>query len=190
MVFETALLFKNADGLPDLRRETYAARQWMTSLLDAAGLVAPPRSPLEVREAVKKERQSLLQSVREAISPVRVEYVRALGGRPDELAATFPEMATPDDVFAYYKIIPKAQREVRSANYQRRAAQQVLGAAMFNGDPIQPADCRRAVDGLHTLAEALSPASFAELDRDSLDGLRETLRETAAVLLDLDNKLG
>ncbi|MBO1415550.1 hypothetical protein [Streptomyces sp. FH025] len=190
VVFETALIFTNADGLPDLRRESYATRQWMSSLLDAAGIVAPPMSPLDVREAVKKDRQSLLQSIREAISPVRVNYVYSLDELTDERARLFPNLSSSEEIFAYYKIIPKTQREIRTANYHRKAALQSIGAAVLGADgEVPPGRCAEVVHSLHRTVAALSPKVFEELSPEVKDQLRKELAETRAALLALESAL-
>ncbi|WP_406206821.1 hypothetical protein OH807_33570 [Kitasatospora sp. NBC_01560] len=193
VVFETALLFPNSKGLPDLRRESYAARQWMSALLDAAGIKAPPMSPKEVREAVAKDRQSILQSIRDALSPVRVDYVTSLDERPEEMAERFPGLSSADEVFAYYKIIPKAQSTIRTENYHRRAALQTIGAVLdvAAGDDavVPPARTAEVVQSVRRTVAALAPASFEGLDPATTERLREELRETRAVLLALEESL-
>ncbi|MFF4922919.1 MULTISPECIES: hypothetical protein [unclassified Kitasatospora] len=188
VVFETALLFTNAEGRPDLRRESYAARQWMSTLLDTAGVKAPPMSSPEVRAAVKKDRDSVLQGVRGALSPVRVQYVLSLG--PEGLARQFPGLMSSDEVFEYYKIIPKAQREVRIDRYNRRTSLQKLGALLSDEAPaIAPADGPDVIHALHRLATALTGALFDGADAGEKDRLRQELNETRAALLALEQVL-
>ncbi|MFJ7275335.1 hypothetical protein [Kitasatospora sp. NPDC098663] len=193
VVFETALIFPNSKGLPDLRRESYAARQWMSALLDAAGIKAPPMSPKEVRDAVAKDRQSILQAIRDALSPVRVAYVFSLDERPEELAARFPGFSSAAEVFAYYKIIPKAQSTIRAENYHRRAALQSIGAVLDPeaGDDavVPPARTVAVVQSVHRTVAALAPASFEGLDPAVLAQLRRELAETRAALLALEDSL-
>ncbi|WP_405007498.1 hypothetical protein OHV13_28620 [Kitasatospora purpeofusca] len=189
-VLEAVLLFPNADGLPDLRRSGHAAKGWMSDLLDTAGLKAPPMSSKEVRDQVAKDRQSLAQSVREAFSPVRVNYISSLDDLPDELSKRFPGLKSAAEVFDYYKIIPKAQSAIRTANYQRRAALQSIGAAVVGEDGEIPSSrSAEVVRSVHRTVSALSPAAFAELDAETRDQLRQELSETRAALLALENAL-
>ncbi|WP_328953683.1 hypothetical protein [Kitasatospora purpeofusca] len=188
VVFETALLFANAEGRPDLRRESYAARQWMSALLDTAGVKAPPMSSPEIRAAAKKARDSILQGVRGALSPVRVRWVLSLS--PEDLSRRFPGLLSSDEVFEYYKIIPKAQREVRIDRYNRRTSLQKLGALLADDEPtIVPADGPDVIHALHRLATALSPNVFNGADVETKKLLRQELAETRAALLALEDAL-
>ncbi|MFJ5233949.1 hypothetical protein ACIQBJ_29110 [Kitasatospora sp. NPDC088391] len=189
--FKTTLLFKNREGLPDLRRASHQAKRWMSDLLDAAGLKPVPGDSNERREQLAAERDAILQGVRAAMNPIRVRFVRSMDDDPAERARRFPDLPDSVAIFAYYRIVPRAQSEVRAETYQRRTAQQHVGAALLSADGgISQENCVEAVHGLHRLATALSPSSFEGLDPSAADQLRQELRETAVVLLDLDNKLG
>ncbi|MFI1521672.1 hypothetical protein [Kitasatospora cineracea] len=189
--FKTTLLFKNRDGLPDLRRASHQAKRWMSDLLDAAGLKPVPGDSKERREQLAAERDAILQGVRAAMNPIRVSFVRGMDSNPTEREQRFPDLPDSVAIFAYYRIVPRAQSEVRAETYQRRTAQQHIGAALLSADGgISEENCAEAVHGLRRLAVALSPASFEGLDQATADQLRQELRETATALLDLDNKLG
>ncbi|MFB7947022.1 hypothetical protein ACFC6L_19140 [Kitasatospora phosalacinea] len=191
VAFQTTLLFKNRDGLPDLRRASHQAKRWMSDLLDAAGLKPVPGDSTERREQLAADRDAILQGVRAAMNPIRVRYVRSMDEDPAERERRFPDLPDSVAIFAYYRIVPRAQSEVRAETYQRRTAQQHIGAALLSADGgISGENCAEAVHGLHRLASALSTASFEGLDQVTADQLRQELRETAAALFDLDNQLG
>ncbi|MCX4751432.1 hypothetical protein OG455_39040 [Kitasatospora sp. NBC_01287] len=189
-VFDAALLFTNSDGLPDLRRESGPARQWMSDLLDTVGLKAPPQSSLESRREAERARQSLAQSVREALSSVRVAYIRQLDEQQEERERRFPGLSSSEEVFAYYKIVPKAQREIRAETYKRRVTLQSIGAAVLSDDEEVPAArCAEVVHSMHRTVAALAPASFAGLDAETTAQLREEIQATRAALLVLERAL-
>jgi hypothetical protein len=193
VVLEAVLLFADPEGRPDLRRSGHAAKSWMSDLLDEVGFKAPPMSAMEVRERVAKERKSFAQSIREAFSPVRVSYICALDDRSEELAARFPGLSSAAEVFAYYKIIPRAQSTIRAENYSRRAALQTIGAVLdgtASGDAVVPSSrAAEVVQSVHRIVAALAPASLQGLDPAVLAQLRQELSETRAALLALEESL-
>ncbi|MFJ2775683.1 hypothetical protein [Kitasatospora sp. NPDC087315] len=190
VVFETALLFANADGLPDLGRTSHNAKKWMSDLLDAGGYKPVPGDSKERRERLAADRQAVLQGVRAAMSPIRVTYVRSMDGNPAERERMFPGLTSSDAIFAYYKIKPKAQSELRLEDYHRKAALQSIGAAALGAETDVPSS--RGAEVVHTVQRAvaaLTPASFASLDPQTRDQLRRELAETRAALLALEESL-
>ncbi|WP_043477134.1 hypothetical protein [Kitasatospora sp. MBT66] len=190
VVLQTTLLFTTPKGLPDLRRSGGLARAWMADLLDAIGFAPPRLAPMDERKKVARERESLAQAIREALSPVRVAFVRQLDGHPEERERLFPGFSSSVEIFEYYKIIPKAQREIRIARYNHRISLQKLGS-LLSGDepPIAPADGEEAVHAVHRLATALTPDLFDGVDVETRSQLRQELSETRAALLALEDAL-
>ncbi|WP_159400753.1 hypothetical protein [Streptomyces sp. XY431] len=190
VVLQATLLFKTPKGLPDLRRSGGQARGWMSDLLDAIGFAPPRLAPMDERKKVARERESLAQAIREALSPVRVDFIRQLDDRPEELERLFPGFSSSDEIFEHYKIIPKAQREIRIARYNRRISLQKLGALLADDDlPIAPADGAEAVHAVHRLATGLTPGLFDGTDTETAELLRQELAETRAALLALEKSL-
>ncbi|MFD4397868.1 hypothetical protein [Kitasatospora sp. NPDC058478] len=190
VAFETALLFTNREGLPDLRRSSHDAKRWMSDLLDAGGFKPVPGDSKERREKLASDRQAISQGVRTAMSPIRVTYVRSMDENPAERERRFPGLTDSDAIFAYYKIKPKAQRELRLEHYHRKAALQSIAAAVLTPDgEIPPARCVEVVDTVHRTVTALDPASFGGLAPETLVELRQKLRETRAALLALEDVL-
>ncbi|WP_406111283.1 hypothetical protein [Kitasatospora purpeofusca] len=186
VVFETALLFANSEGLPDLRRESYAARMWVADLLDAAGLKPVPGDSPERRKALKKDRETVSLGIRAAMSQVRVDYVRSLDQDGVQREKLFPGLASSDEIFAYYRIVPQAQKEIVSAN---RRALQVASRIAFAEDEdlaIPPARSPQVVRSFRLALATLSPQA---LDAETRDQLREELSETRAALLALEQAL-
>ncbi|MFD0400172.1 hypothetical protein ACFVHI_19080 [Kitasatospora sp. NPDC127121] len=191
VVLQTTLLFKTPKGLPDLRRSGGLARAWMADLLDAIGFAPPRLAPMDERKKVARERESLAQAIREALSPARVTFIRQLDDHPEERERLFPGFSSSDEIFEYYKIIPKAQREIRIARYNRRISLQKLGALLSADEPtIAPADGAEVVHAIHRLATALAPDLFDGADARSEELLRQELAETRAALLALEESLG
>ncbi|WP_031067080.1 hypothetical protein [Streptomyces sp. NRRL WC-3742] len=189
VVFETALLFTNADGLPDLRRESYAARMWMSDLLDGMGLKPVPGDSAEHRKKLKEDRDTASRAVRAAMSQVRVDYIRSLDDDPVQREERFPGLASADEIFAYYRIVPQAQKEIVSAN--RRALQVASRIAFAEGDDlaIPPARSPQVVRSFRLALDTLTPQTLASLDTETRDQLREELQNTRAALLALENEL-
>ncbi|MFJ6622346.1 hypothetical protein ACIQOW_32790 [Kitasatospora sp. NPDC091335] len=189
MVFETTLLFTNSEGLPDLRRDSHDAKRWMSDLLDAAGLKPTPGDSTERREELKKERETTRQGIRAAMSQVRVDYVRSLDNDPAERQKRFPGLASSDEIFAYYRIVPQAQKEIVSAN--RRALQVASRIAFGEGDDlaVPPVRSPQVVRSFRQALATLTPQAVASLDSETRDQLRRELAETRAVLLALDESL-
>lgn len=127
------------------------------------------------------------------MSPIRVGYIRGMDDNPDERERRFPGLANSDAIFAYYKIIPKAQSELRLEDYHRRAALQTIGAVLDGaaGDDavVPPARTAEVVHSLRRTVAALALASFEGLDPATTERLREELRETRAALLALEESL-
>ncbi|MFF4815098.1 hypothetical protein ACFY2K_10975 [Kitasatospora sp. NPDC001309] len=190
VVLQVMLILTTSEGLPDLRRSGGRMKAWMADLLDAAGLVPPPLSTEQERKRVARERQSLAQAIREALSPVRVAYIQGLDDKPEERSRLFPGFASSDEIFAHFKIIPKAQSEIRAETYQRRTALQKIGAAVLSSDgAVSPDQCADVVSTVHRTVAALTPASFQGLDPQTRDQLRQELSETRAALLALEDSL-
>ncbi|MFD9687880.1 hypothetical protein ACFWXO_19225 [Kitasatospora sp. NPDC059088] len=190
VVLQAMLILTTSEGLPDLRRSGGRMKGWMADLLDAVGLAPPPLCTAEERKRVTKERQSLAQSIREALSPVRVAYIQQLDHRPDERNRLFPGLSSADEIFAHFKIIPKAQSEIRAETYQRRTELQRIGAAVLASDgEASSARSPEVVSAVHRAIAALTPRSFEGLDPQTRDQLRQELAETRAALLVLENAL-
>ncbi|MER7705477.1 hypothetical protein ABTX81_21615 [Kitasatospora sp. NPDC097605] len=190
VVLQTTLLFTTPKGLPDLRRSGGLARTWMADLLDALGFAPPRLAPMDERKKVAKERESLAQAIREALSPVRVAFIRQLDDRPEERERLFPGFSSSDEIFEHYKIIPQAQREIRIARYNHRTSLQRLGTLLADDAPtIAPADAPDVVHALHRLATALAPALLDGADAKEKAQLRRELAETRAALLALEESL-
>ncbi len=186
VVFETTLLFKNSEGLPDLRRDSHDAKRWMSDLLDTAGLKPVPGDSKEHREDLKRERETTRQGIRAAMSQVRVDYVRSLDRDPAQREKLFPGLASSDEIFAYYRIVPQAQKEIVSAN---RRALQVASRIAFAEDEdlaIPPARSPQVVRSFRLALATLSPQA---LDAETRDQLRQELAETRAALLALEKSL-
>ncbi|WP_043477475.1 hypothetical protein [Kitasatospora sp. MBT66] len=189
VVFETAFLFMNSEGLPDLRRDSHYAKRWMSDLLDAAGLKPVPGDSTERRKELKTERETVLLGIRAAMSQVRVDYVRSLDSDPVEREKRFPGLSSSDEIFAHYRIVPQAQKEIVSAN--RRALQVASRIAFAEGDDlaIPPARSPQVVRSFRLALDTLTPQTLASLDTTTRDQLREELRQTRAALLALEDAL-
>ncbi|MFB7377793.1 hypothetical protein ACFXAF_01080 [Kitasatospora sp. NPDC059463] len=190
VVFETALLFTNSEGRPDLSRSSHNAKRWMSDLLDAGGFKPVPGDSKERREKLAADRQAVLQGVRTAMSKIRVDYIRSMDTDSAERDHRFPGLPDSDAIFAYYKIIPKAQSELRLEDYHRRTSLQRLGALLADDEPsIAPADGPDVVHALHRLATALAPALLDGADAQEKAQLRREIGETRAALLALEESL-
>lgn len=190
VVFETALLFTNADGLPDLRRESYLARRWMSDLLDAAGYKPVPGMSKEMREKLAKDRTSMSQGIRAAMSQVRVDYLRGLDNDPAERDRRFSAFGSSDAIFDYYRIVPQARNELQAGKLQALQAASRIGQAVEDGDlTIPPLRSPQVVRTFRQAIATLSPEALACLDRTTADQLREELAETRAALLALEESL-
>ncbi|MGW2539406.1 hypothetical protein ACWC5I_00660 [Kitasatospora sp. NPDC001574] len=190
VVFETALLFTNSEGRPDLSRSSHNAKRWMSDLLDTGGFKPVPGDSKERREKLAADRQAVLQGVRTAMSKIRVAYIRSMDSNPAERDRRFPGLSGSDAIFAYYKIIPKAQSELRLEEYHRRTSLQKLGALLADDKPtIAPAEGPDVIHALHRLATALAPALLDGADAKERAQLRREIGETRAALLALEESL-
>ncbi|WP_441248930.1 hypothetical protein [Kitasatospora sp. McL0602] len=194
VAFDAALLFTNSDGMPDIRRDSFAARQWTADLLDGVGLKVEDSDDLD--EKVRKEsvRKKLSQALREAMSPVRVLRIRALDDDPEQMAELFPGFSAAADIFKHYDILPKTQAEIRAENYQRRALLQQAGAAALEegestAKTISPERSAEVVRRVRKSVAALVPSSFGAVTHDEAVELRKEIKEARAALLKIEKAL-
>ncbi|WP_406087433.1 hypothetical protein [Kitasatospora purpeofusca] len=158
----------------------------MSDLLDSAGLKPVPGDSADRRKELKRNRETTLQGIRAAMSQVRVDYIRSLDHDPEQREKLFPGLASSDEIFAYYRIVPQAQKEIVSAN---RRALQVASRIAFAEDEdlaIPPARSPQVVRSFRLALATLSPQA---LDAETRDQLRQELSETRAALLVLEKAL-
>ncbi|MFJ1756022.1 hypothetical protein [Kitasatospora sp. NPDC088134] len=186
VVFETAFLFVNSDGLPDLRRDSHQAKRWMSDLLDSAGLKPVPGDSTDHRKELKKNRETTLQGIRAAMSQVRVDYVRSLDQDPVQREKLFPGLTSSDEIFAYYRIVPQAQKEIVSANRQALQVASRIAFAEDDGLAVPPARSPQVVRSFRLALATLDPQA---LDAATRSQLRQELSETRAALLALEDAL-